>query len=152
MELHADQVIPADDSESIAPGITCEMRRDNRLVIFTFRTVARDSIDQYVKKLRQIIGAWPAEKPLLMLQDFSDQSMSMTPYIREKMREARNWRPDLQAYVALISPRNMMVQLMQLFLRLQNQPSQRTEMFFSREDGLAWLTLKLRERPDLSAM
>jgi hypothetical protein len=128
--------------ETIAPGITLEWLCDGRIPAFTMKTSARASIDAWIEKLKEVGKEWPAGQPFLSLQDISDKNVGATPYFRARIEEMPTWRPQqVEAHVALIVPRSIQGRLFQMFL--QARKGEPVRIFFSREDGLAWLVKRL---------
>ncbi len=123
-------------AETIAPGITREWIANNQIVVFTMATVARSSIDALLNHVKQLMIEWPADRPYLALYHVADTTNGPTPYIRERFRDVQTWRPDLKAHIALVATRNFQGKLIQIYARTRGAVVQ---MFFSRDEGLAWL-------------
>ena len=141
----ADSITPLHESapgtlpsvEKIAPGITCEWLHDRALMTYTVRSVARPSVDAWLKHIKQHMMAWPLDRPHLVLQDLSDETTGSTPYVRERTQEIVKWRPELKTHLALILPRTFQGRMIQFFVQAQRDSVAR--IFFSSTEGLAWL-------------
>jgi hypothetical protein len=123
--------------ETVAPGITLEWLYDGRIPVFTMATVARASIDAWIERLKKLTREWQADRPFLSMHDISDKNVGATPYFRGRVEEIPTWRPEGEAHIALILPRTIQGKVIQMFV--QARKGQPVRIFFTREEGLAWL-------------
>jgi hypothetical protein len=132
--------------EAVAPGITLEWLHDGRIPVFTMATVARTSIDAWIERLKKLTQEWQADRPFLSMHDISDRNVGATPYFRARVEEIPTWRPEGEAHIALVLPRTIQGKVIQMFV--QARKGQPVRIFFTREEGLAWLQSHLEGRSD----
>ncbi len=145
--INAVQV--SEQPESLTPGVTCEWLDDRQIVVYTIATVARTAIDVLLERMKAVLRDWPTDRPYLALYTLGTSSPSQpggpTPYIRERFREVPQMRPEIEAHIAIISTRSFQGQLVRLYTQARGNAAR---IFFSREEGLAWLREFLDTSPD----
>ena len=131
--------------ETVAPGVTLEWLHDGQIPVFTMKTVVRASIDAWIDRLKKLTAEWQANRPFLSLHDISDKNVGATPYFRGRVEEIRTWRPTGEAHIGLVLPRTIQGKVIQMFV--QARKGQPVRVFFTREEGLAWLAKFLEAGP-----
>ncbi len=126
--------------ERLTPGLTREWLYDGTIVVYTLVDAHRETIDAWIDAFKADIGRWPAERPFLLMHDFSVKGVISTPYARSRAQELVDARPDVKGLAAIVFPRNsLMITMIQLFLSRQRHAARIQRAFPSREQGLAWL-------------
>ncbi|MBZ0307538.1 MAG: hypothetical protein K8I82_15840 [Anaerolineae bacterium] len=114
---------------------------DSAAVIVTLRTVTRASIDVCVQVLELMMKNWPQDQPFVALYDFPE--VGLTPYLRQKMHEVREAKPDhLKCHLGVIIPNNSLGYIMYLYWHAYPQGDAMIEMqiFESRAAALEWIS------------
>ncbi len=125
--------------ERLSPGLTREWL-SGRVVIYTLTDSRRETIDAWIAAFKSDIASWPADRPFLVMHDFSVKGPISTPYARRRAQELVDARPDVRGRAAIIFPRNsLMITMIQLFLSRQRNPARKQRAFSTRELGIAWL-------------
>ncbi len=125
--------------ERLSPGLTREWL-SGRVVIYTLTDSRRETIDAWIAAFKFDIAKWPADRPFLVMHDFSVKGAISTPYGRSRAQELVDARPDVHGRAAVIFPRNaLMITMIQLFLSRQRNPARKQRVFPNRELGIAWL-------------
>jgi hypothetical protein len=127
----------------IAPGISYCSLHENQIVYFTIRTTARASWDGWYKTMLNLKSDWPADRPLLTLQDNLYKDAAFTPTVRDYSIKFTEHRPEITTYSAVILPKTLVAQFAQVFMRTIKIPNGQARVFFTVDDGLAWLKTKL---------
>lgn len=129
--------------QTIAPNITLEWVHDGQIAVFTIRTVARDSFALWFQAMTKIMDEWPVDRPLLCVQDNGYKEAAFTPAIRDFSKRISSYRPELAFHTALVLPRTLVTQFVELFLRTTRRPGLEVRIFFTVEDAIAWLLTKV---------
>jgi hypothetical protein len=138
--------ITLDTAVEVSPGITLEWVSDGKIALFTHTTMARASVDLWAQHMFGLMTEWPTDRPFATLQDSGFQGAAFTPTMRKHSERFITYRPELVMYTALVLPRNMTAQFVQLFYRAMRKPNRVTEIFFTREEAMAWLEKRLAAR------
>lgn len=125
--------------EEIAEGVFVETTLDDDIQIIKLKSVARSSIDAWSKHITDLLLGWQAEKPYLMMYDFTDPKVSFTAYIRQKSSEMHALRPDVTGKIGVVMLRNTGNYLVMLFAQLRPRAARQIKIFFDRESAMAWL-------------
>lgn len=124
----------------LAEGLYKEALHDERIVAYTITNLHRETIDLWANDARQVFEAWPTQWPFLNLQDFSaNKNFTVTPYLKKRAEELTSTRPDFIGRTAVIVPKSFIAQAARLFLAALKNKKRQRQIFFTREDGLAWL-------------
>lgn len=126
-------------------SVTLEWLDDGAIPVLTIRDVARGTIDIWFKLLVDIMKAWPADRPFVIMHHIDTQDAFLSPYIRSRVKDLDKVNADLNGRVALVLPRTFVAQIARIFLRTARRTGVMTEIFFKREEGLAWLEKLLRK-------
>lgn len=129
--------------EQITPHVTREWLDDGQFVVFDIRSVARTDVDATYAIMAQTMREWSPDKPYLAINDFSRANSILSPYAQKHLRAIRLYRPELKGYIAIVMPRGLVANVVRIFVRA-NPGARQNEMFYKREDALAWLRLKAR--------
>jgi hypothetical protein len=134
----------------ISKDVHCEWFYNKRIVVVTIRSSAREAVDTYCKLVEKIIDEWPSDRPYLAIYDFSDQHVSMTPYVRQKIRDMQKNLPKLPGSIGLVIA-SLLVPLAQVFLRVQPVRAQATQLFRTRQAAFKWLEARLESQQPSNA-
>ncbi len=139
--------VDSSNIERLSPGLTREWL-SGRVVIYTLTDSRRETIDAWIAAFKSDIAKWPADRPFLVMHDFSVRGAISTPYGRSRAQELVDARPEIRGRAAIVFPRNtLMITMIQSFLSRQRNPARKQRVFPSRELGIAWL---LDTRPMLN--
>lgn len=129
--------------EHVAEGVTKQWIHDGKILVMTMENPQRDTVDAWAEEMLRIHQAWPAAQRYLTLQDQSADSMTVTPYLRERAGEvdkdalkfAQNGK------LALVFPNTITNQIMRLVAGSfgQRHRSVKRKFFVDRDDAIAWL-------------
>jgi hypothetical protein len=130
----------ADNNVNPNSNVSLTWFNDPRIAIITFNDSSRSTIDAWVKLTIETIRAWPQDQPMRLMHEALSKQVTFSPYLRsramEMIREIRPLIP-IQNKVAVVVSRSVAAQIAQLFTR--SIGTRNTQIFFSREDALAWL-------------
>lgn len=129
--------------EKLAPNMTLHSLNDGQIVYFTIGTVARSSWDAWARKIVALKDEWPVDRPFLTLQDSLFEGAAFTSTIRKYLVDVSDHRPELTQYMAIVLPRTIAAQMVELFLRSSTKHQREIRVFFNVDEGLAWLESKL---------
>ena len=136
-----ENVTPA--VQQVAPNMTLHWLHDHQIAYFTIRTVSRTSWAAWAKTMMALKDECPIDHPFLSLQDNLYPDAGFTSTIREYADQVSSYRPELLEYSAVILPKTLVAQMVDLFLRSSHRVHSGIRVFFNAEDGLAWLESKL---------
>lgn len=125
--------------EEVAPGLYRAWLEDQRIVLFTVETLTRQTMDQWVAAVWDVIDHWTADTPYLGLHVVRSFPAGFTPYIRQRVRETFSRNNDVPGRTAVVLPRSLVLDLVQLFFRFQKRGTRQWRIFYRYEDALAWL-------------
>ncbi len=125
--------------EQLSPGVKLERLHNDQIFVFTITDVSRATIDTWANTIKDLTAGWPDEHRYYALNHFAGKDVSLTPYLRAKITELTGWRPEQGGYIAAVLPRTFFAQLMTLFLPTMNRRNMQNRLFFTREEGLAWV-------------
>jgi len=125
-----------------AEDITFEKLLNGQVSSYTVRKSARATVDKFVSMIRDEQQSWDDDiKIVYYLFDFSQNFAGFnTPYANQKMREMLDWRPELVSYSAIVVPNSFMVQIARIFLNRMHHKKTHTQLCFSREEAINWLS------------
>lgn len=132
-----------ENMQEVAPDITLHWLHDHQIAYFTTRTVARTSWDGWLDTMLKMKREWPQDRPFLNLQDNLYQGAAFTPTVRQHSIQVSRYRPEIVQCTAVVLPKTIVAQFVQLFMRTFHEPNVDARVFFTVEDGLAWLVSKL---------
>jgi hypothetical protein len=138
--------VSTSEVEQIAPNLFREWAYDRRIVIYTVRDMSRGTIDAWSRLILDTIEAWPTGQPFLAVFDLNFPEASLTPYIRDRLGEVMDSQHDLNGRTALVMRKGFLVSLAQIYLRNRKPGKRERRIFFSREEGLAWLAQALEQQ------
>lgn len=89
-------------------------------VVFEVSNSDRDSIDVYIESNLETLKEWDKSKPLYMIQDVSNEAVSLTPYLQGRLKEVMVYIKDnqMQVCTALVLTNNLSGQMSRVFGRL----------------------------------
>ncbi|MBI5930929.1 MAG: hypothetical protein HY862_16585 [Chloroflexi bacterium] len=135
-----EQLKRTTQSEYVAPGVARRWLDGGLIVWFSIESVDRNVIDAWGRGAEEAIMNWPADRPFLTVQDFSNcDGLALTPYIRKKGEYLANLRPELPGRNAVILRRSVAAQAVKMFLMAMKDKRRERRLFFSTPDGIEWL-------------
>ena len=129
--------------EQLSAGITLERLHDGQILVFTITDVSRMTLDSWVNAIKSNTAGWRDDQKYFALNHFDGKNVSLTPYLRAKIEELADWRPAQRGCVAMVLPRTFFAKLMTLFLPAMKSQNIQSRLFFTRDEGLAWLEKSL---------
>jgi hypothetical protein len=143
--MNDQPVTPASTAEveQITPYLFREWAYDRQIVIYTVRDISRDTVETWVKSLQDTLETWPAGQPFLALFDLNFLEASLTPLIRDRLGGVMDSQHDLKGRSVLLMRKGFLVNLARLYLRNRRPGTRQRQIFFSRDEGLAWLAQEL---------
>lgn len=128
------------EPEQIAPRVTLQWLDNKQLVVYMVQSLTREATDAWVENALELFRQWPANKRILIVYDFTlCGGVALTPYIRKRAEELAIIRPEISGRVAVILPRSVGTQAARLFVLAKLKKSRVRRIFFTREEGLAWV-------------
>lgn len=109
------------------------------IAIVDIDSVRRGVVDSLYAWIHDRINRWDANTPYLALYDMRHESVNLTPYMRAKASESHDLRQEVKGAIAVVLVQDPFTLIMSLFARLRRNKSRKVQIFFSMEEGLAWL-------------
>lgn len=126
------------DFEEPIPGLTVERLYRGRITIVTADSADGEAIETGFDIVMNEIENWPdTTVPYLLLLDMS--RVMLTPFVRRKALELSQIRPEVTGRTAIIISASTIGHLIRVFVSNSLEGSRERRVFFSREDGQAWL-------------
>ncbi len=126
-------------AETLAPGATFYPLENGKILAFTLRSATRAAVDAWADKIKALTKDLEPQQPFYIFNDFSDNNFSLTPYLRERIKELGSWKPDQIGYIAVALPRTFVNQLMAFFIPSIKRKNIENRMFMNRTQALDWL-------------
>jgi hypothetical protein len=132
---------PAVVTEQITPLLTREWLQDRHIVVIAPKSADRATIDVWAKTVESTILNWPDDRPLRIVNDVSARGLALTPYAQTKVKPLFYLNPHLGGRNAIILANNVTGQFVRIYVRtLSRRTPREVAVFFTREQGLAWVT------------
>lgn len=128
--------------EQVKSPITVEYCFNDQIVVVTAKDTHRETVDAWFDIMVSIGAAWPKDKPLYVLLDFSAKDCTVTPYARARNEALRKVDFGLTVYTALILASTMAIYLSTIFVRAMGQ-SDKVYFSRSRADALQHLQAQI---------
>lgn len=124
--------------EDLGSGINREWLYNRQVVVLTFWSSSRETVDAWANVGKELMENWPQDRPYLCLLDAS--RIVLTPYARKVAADLTAVRPEMQGRIAVVVAASTLGHIIRLFA---NHPSlkrhRERRVFFSRDVGLDWL-------------
>lgn len=131
--------LPTERNELVS-GLYVERVDDGQIVIFTILKMVRTVVDAWIDACNEEMRICLEQgRNLSILQDLSDRHVTQTPYSRERGQDIVDAYPDLTGRIAFVLPDTPDNQRIRLFVQRQEHQYRERKVFFSRDEGLAWL-------------
>ncbi len=118
--------------ERIVPGLTREWLCDGRVVVYRLADEQRATIDMWIDAFRVDLLNWPADRPILIIHDFSSRDTDATPYARQRAHELIWMRPELKGKAAIILPATVAALMIKAFVAIaQGKETPRAQQAFT---------------------
>lgn len=131
------------EPQTIGRGVTKQWIDNGSILLMKFEHPHRDSIDAWANELLRLMENWPEGKPFLSLQDQSDDSMTVTPYMRQRASEvdAASKKLAHNGKLAMVLPRSITSHIVRLVAEGfgRSNRSVKRRFFMNTEEALAWL-------------
>lgn len=147
MDLHADRVVTSDQLtddwiESVDSGVTLEWIHNRQILRLQLTSISFGAVDAWINAVLHLLANHPVDRPCLAIYDFSDEQITLTPYIKSRAQEIARAFPDVKGRVAVLSPRGGAGRLLRLFVNqlMRIDRGRQMQVFFTRGEAVAWLT------------
>ena len=115
-------------------------RRDhNPIVVFTFHDFAPTTVDVWFAQCLSCINNATNNAPLIGLHDVSDAALVLTCFMVDRVRTLLKAHGQHPGRHAIIVSRSIMAQMINAVVKAHRRPNTEIRVFFSRDEGLAWL-------------
>jgi hypothetical protein len=135
-----DSDVAKDDAGVV--GYAEERLYNDTIWAMRFSSLNRATIDRWLDSYRRFHQQAAPGALVYLLLHLDAQIATFPAYARMVAREVNLMQPDLQAYVAIVLPRNTMGQILKLFLWSLSTTWRLSTVraFFDEPDALAWLS------------
>lgn len=130
--------------QEVFKGVVVEWVFHGQIIIYTFDSIAEDTIDHWAQAAFRINENWPSERPFLVLNDLS--RVDVTPVMRQQLeRIIYNTPDDLSGRYALVLADSVHTHILRQFMkgelraRATHNLSLEREIFSTRREALVWL-------------
>src|SRR5438874_1788698 len=106
-------------AEELIPGLRRYWLMDRQVVVFKASGVSRLLVDTWAESVKDVMKSWPRDHPYLVVHDFTDKNIMLTPYARARAEELVRVKVHVPGYAAIILPQSFAAHLIRLFLRAQ---------------------------------
>ncbi len=133
--------------QHIAAGLVRECSADGTLYIYNIQNNNPVTIQSWAANVKDILSAWPAKQTCLLMHDL--HKIGQFPFdkpMTERLDDLYDFRPDLERYIAYVSPnKDVIVNLFitSHLLNVNGNHGAHWKLFESRREALNWL-IKLR--------
>lgn len=135
-----EQLKRTTQTEYVAPKVARRWLDSGAIIWFSIEAVDREVIDAWGRAAEEAIMNWPADRPFLTVQDFSNcEGLALTPYIRKKGEYLASLRPDLPGRNAVILRHSVVAQAVKMLLIGMKDKRRERRLFFTPLDGIEWL-------------
>lgn len=127
---------------ALSGGLIMERLEPGPVVIFTLSDMRRDTVDAWIDAcLAEMRACVKAGRPLRVVQDLSHPAAIHTPYSQKRGLEVTEAYPELGGRVAFVLAESLEATRTQLYIRGQPHRYRQRDVFFSREEAIAWVRL-----------
>lgn len=115
---------------------------NNRIYYCKLHDVSRESVDELARQSIRVTREWDSAKPRLMLYDFSDERVRLTPYIAARSKDITDVIGGLAGRTAfLLAPTFESQFLAHFLMRIVRYRMRNVVMriFYDRQQALDWL-------------
>lgn len=123
----------------IDEGTTLELIENETIGLITMRSVTRATVDEWFDINVKLLSTWPKDKPYMVIHDASDRRTTITPYMRARVQDLYKLNLRKDGYAAVVLPKSITAQVIQVFLRYLRTEPMVVQVFFKRDDAVAWL-------------
>lgn len=142
--------------DELGNGVRREWLHGRRIVVFSAQEDGKAMADRLAAGIIEIAKQWVvcADRPYLAVYDFSN--IKITPYGREKMKEAAAaFPPNMWGYSAIVIPKTPISAMFRIFanrdLTNPHTIGMTRGFFFSRDEALVWLESHLHDQQTAAA-
>ena len=139
----SEQSSNASTPQELAPGLLRYWLYDGQIVVYKATAISRQVVDSWIASVKDVMAAWPSTQPYLVIHDFRDHNIALTPYARARSEELIKVPVGVPGYAAILLPRNFVATIIRLFMRVQKSGGIDNQLFFDYEEGLSWLKSKM---------
>lgn len=126
------------DIQEPVPGLEIERLHNGKIITVSSNSPDGSVIGVGFEILSEMLEAWAdTDVPCLMLFDMS--RVMLTPYVRRKATELAEIRPDVHGRTAIIISASTVGHLIRMFVSNSLSSNRERRVFFTYEDGIAWL-------------
>ncbi|GAB5493214.1 MAG: hypothetical protein Phog2KO_34290 [Phototrophicaceae bacterium] len=114
---------------------------DEEILIVEVNSHDRKTVSTWMDYSEDIRRNWSTDKPLFILVDMSKEDFAFGAYANKRARDMMGINPDIPTYIAWVTQKSIIGNLMQATLELFNRRSRKARFMLvhSREQGYEWL-------------
>ncbi|MBX3080322.1 MAG: hypothetical protein KF716_01730 [Anaerolineae bacterium] len=134
----------------IASGLSLEWLYNGRVLIFTWTSINRETIDAFAEAYRTLLSTWDASEPFHQLNDLRFEGFNFTPYLRHAVQQviSESLQRGVHGCVANVVQPGLSMRVVQFFLHaLSFMPNNKAELFTDYDKAVAWLVSQLEDEP-----
>jgi hypothetical protein len=129
--------------QKIAPDITLQWLHNQRIAVFTVRTLAPVHLSVLTAKIQQLMDDCPLDRPFLCVQDYNFKEANVSPSVRQQAVELAKYCPELMTYTAMVIPKTFDAKIIESSIKLISSKQRELQIFFTVTEAIAWLENKL---------
>lgn len=126
-------------TEQIVPGLARYWLDDHRIVVFKATQTTRQVVDAWIDTVKLVMAEWPSDHPYLVIHDFREGNIALTPYARARAAELIPIGVHVPGYAAIVLPKSFVAQIIRIFMQNRKSGGIENRLFLNYADGLAWL-------------
>jgi hypothetical protein len=133
----------------LADGISRAVVCDGQITIYRLTDMHRKTVDAWIEAAKaQIQACVDNEQPLLTLNHFVGQNVGPTPYSNGRGKEISEAMPDITGFTAFVMEESPQSIQLQIYMRKDMAKTRQRAVFFTFDEGLAWLKSQLQDPCD----
>jgi hypothetical protein len=139
----------AAEIESTSPMLTVKWIFEHQVVVFELygNLIQNAVVDSWYTAVKRVIEGWDARQPYLAVHDTRGAQFHLSPHLSARSRSLFALRPELPRYVAVITPRTFVTQLLSAWLRAYRRDKASYGVYFSTGEAVRSLLPYLKHAP-----
>ncbi|MFP4323685.1 MAG: hypothetical protein ACLFTK_14625 [Anaerolineales bacterium] len=135
------------DPVDLGYDVTARWIAPGRIFQTTLHSMAPESIDTYIATNLQLTENWDSRYPMLILNDLSAPTITMTPYFRNELKRIARTAQEapMDTHAAIVLQNGIVHQMMKLFALTFGRLSDSKQQFFTDYDDAVASLHALRE-------
>ncbi len=127
----------------VTPGLSLQWQQNGKILVFTWTSVSRETVDTFAQVYRAILATWPVQEPFNQLNDLRFEGFSFTPYLRSTVQQVikESMKRGIRGRVANLVRPGIIMRIVRFFLLATTfTPGVRAEIFTDRDRAMIWLS------------